>query len=74
MKRKTKIRRQDGPQPDTSKTAVEISSTSATPGRTSIERVDEHKSGSIESVPRTGPENGMAGFIEPDRLDAEGAL
>jgi hypothetical protein len=74
MKRKTKARRQDSPQPDISKTAVEISSPSATPGRTSIERVDEHKTGSIESVPRTGPENGIAGFIEPDRLDAEGAL
>jgi hypothetical protein len=74
MKRKTKVRRQDGPQPDISETAVEISNTSATPARTSIERVDEHRTGSIESVPRTGPENGIAGFIEPDRLDAEGAL
>jgi hypothetical protein len=74
MKRKTKVRRQDSPQPDISRTAVEISSTSATPGRTSIEHVDEHKTGSIESVPRTGPEDGIAGFIEPDRLDAEGAL
>jgi hypothetical protein len=74
MKRKAKVdRRRDGPPPDISETAVEPSSAPATPGRSSIERIDEHKTGSIESVPQTGPENGVAGFIEPERSDAGGA-
>lgn len=74
MKRKAKVRRlPDDPPPDISETAVDVSSTPATPGRSSIERVDEHKTGSIESVPRTGPENGSAGFIEPDGSDDGGA-
>jgi len=74
MKRKPKVRRRrDGPPPpDISKAAVELSSPPATPGRSSIERVDEHKTGSIESVPQTGPENGVAGFIEPEGADAGG--
>ena len=63
-------RRPDDPPPATSGKAVEHSSAPATPGRSSIERVDEHKTGSIESVPQTGPENGVAGFIEPDGSDA----
>ena len=74
MKRKAKVRRlHDGPPPDISETAVDVSSAPGTPGRSSIEYVDEHKTGSIESVPRTGPENGSAGFIEPDGLDGGGA-
>jgi hypothetical protein len=75
MKRKAKVRRsRDLPsRPDISETVVELASPPATPGRSSIERVDEHKTGSIESVPPTDPENGVAGFIEPDRSDAEGA-
>ena len=71
MKRKAKVRRRrDGPPPDISETVVELCSAPATPGRSSIERVDEHKTGSIESVPQTGPQNGIAGFIEPDGADA----
>lgn len=74
MKRKPKVRRlRDGPPPDISETDVDISSAPATPGRSSIERVDEHKTGSIESVPQTGPENGVAGFIEPDGSDDGGS-
>jgi len=74
MKRKAKVRRRhDGPPPETSETALELSSAPATPARISIESVDEHKTGSIESVPRTAPENGVAGFIEPEGSDAEGA-
>jgi hypothetical protein len=74
MKRKAKVRRRrDGPPTDISETAVELSSPPATPGRSSIERVDEHKTESIESVPQTGPENGVAGFIEPDGSNTEGA-
>jgi hypothetical protein len=53
--------------------AVELSSAPPIPGRISIESVDEHKIGSIESVPETVPENGVAGFIEPDVPDAERA-
>jgi len=45
----------------------------ATPGRSSIERVDGHKTGSIESVPQGDPEKGVAGFIEPEGSDAGGA-
>jgi hypothetical protein len=71
MKRKAKVRRRrDGPPPDISETVVELCSAPATPGWSSIERVDEHKTGSIESVPQTGRENGVAGFIEPDGADA----
>lgn len=74
MKRKAKIRRRrDGPPPDLSETAVELSNAPVAPGRSSIERVDERKTGSIETVPPTGPENGVAGFIEPAGSDAEGA-
>ncbi len=75
MKRKAKVRiSRDLPSPpDISETLVELSSAPATPGRSSIERVDEHQSGSIESVPPTGPENGVSGFIEPERSDSEGA-
>jgi hypothetical protein len=74
MKRKAKVRRsRDLPPPDMSETPVELSSAPAKPGRISIESVDEHKTGSIESVPQTGPENGVAGFIEPGGSDAEGA-
>ena len=74
MKRKAKVRRlRDGPPPDISEPAVSISSVPATPGRSSIERVDEHKTGSIESVPQTDAENGVAGFIEPDGSDPGGA-
>ena len=73
MKRKTKVRRhRDGPPPNISETAVEPSSAPTTPGRSSIEQVDEHKTGSIESVPQGGPENGVAGFIEPEGSDAGG--
>ena len=71
MNRKAKVRRRrDGPLTDISETAVELSSP---PGRSSLERVDEHKTGSIESVPQTGSENGVAGFIEPDGSNTEGA-
>jgi hypothetical protein len=74
MKRKAKVRRSpDLPPPDMSEMPMELASASAKPGRISIESVDEHKTGSIESVPRTGPENGVAGFIEPGGSDAEGA-
>jgi hypothetical protein len=74
MKRKTKLRRsRDGPPPDISEAAVERSNAPAPPGRSSIERVDERKTGSIESVPQTGLENGVAGFIEPEGADAAGA-
>jgi len=74
MKRKAKVRRsRDSRPPDISETAEELASAPATPGRSSIERVDEHKTGSIESVPQAGPENGVAGFIEPEGSDAEGA-
>ena len=74
MKRKAKVRRiRDLPSPDMSETPVELSSAPARPGQISIESVDEHKTGSIESVPQTGPENGVAGFIEPGGSDAEGA-
>ncbi len=74
MKRKAKVRRRrDLPPPDTSETPVELSSAPARTGRISIESVDEHKTGSIESVPQTGPENGVAGFIEPGGSDADGA-
>ena len=74
MKRKAKVRRsRDVPAPDMNETPDELSSAPATPGRISIESVDEHKSGSIESVPQTGAENGVAGFIEPGGSDAEGA-
>jgi hypothetical protein len=74
MKHKSKVRRsRDLPPPDISEMAVELSSAPARPGRISIESVDEHKTGSIESVPQTGPENGVAGFIEPGGSDAEGA-
>jgi hypothetical protein len=74
MKRKAKVRRsRDLPPSDMNETPVELSSAPAKPGRISIESVDEHKTGSIESVPQTGPENGVAGFIEPDGSDAEGA-
>ena len=71
MKRKAKVRRpRDGPLPDISEAAVEPPGALSSPGRSSIERVDEHKTGSIESVPRTGQENGVSGFIEPDGSDA----
>ena len=74
MKRKAKVRRRrDGPPTDISETAVEISSAPATPGRISIEGVDEHKTGSIESLPQTVPGDGVAGFIEPDGSNTEGA-
>jgi hypothetical protein len=75
MKRKAKVHRSRDlpPPPDVSETVVGLSGAPATPGRSSIERVDEHKTGSIESVPPTGPENGVAGFIEPERPDAGGA-
>jgi hypothetical protein len=33
--------------------------------RTSIERADEHRLGSIETVPAQAPENHIAGFVEP---------
>jgi len=74
MKRKAKVRRsRDLPPPDMSETPVELASALAKPGRISIESVDEHKTGSIESVPQTSPENGVAGFIEPGGSDADGA-
>jgi hypothetical protein len=74
MKRKAKVRRsRDLPPSDMSETPVELSSAPAKPGRISIESVDEHKTGSIESVPQTGPESGVAGFIEPGGSVAEGA-
>ena len=74
MKRKAKVRRnRDLPLSDVSDTAAEVSSAAATAGRISIESVDEHKTGSIESVPEAGAENGVAGFIEPGGSDAEGA-
>jgi len=71
MKRKAKVhRRRAGPPADISETVVELSRAPATPGRISIEGVDEHKTGSIESVRRAGPENGVSGFIEPEGSDA----
>jgi hypothetical protein len=74
MKRKAKVHRsRDLPPPDMSETPVELSRVPVTPGRISIESVDEHKSGSIESVAQAGPENGVAGFIEPGESDTEGA-
>ena len=74
MKRKAKVRRsRDLPPSEMSEAPAELSSAPATSGRISIESVDEHKTGSIESVPQSGPENGVAGFIEPDVPDAEGA-
>ena len=74
MKRKAKAHRsRDLPPSDMSETPVELASAPARPGRISLESVDEHKTGSIESVPQTGPENGVAGFIEPGGSDAEGA-
>ena len=75
MKRKAKVRRhREGPPPEReeAETAIELPSVTATPGCSSIESVDEHKTGSIESVPHTGPGNGVAGFIEPAGPDAEG--
>jgi hypothetical protein len=75
MKRKAKVRRHpEGAPPERSEeeTAIELSNVPATPGRSSIESVDEHKTGSIESVPPAGPGNGVAGFIEPAGPDAEG--
>lgn len=74
MKRKGKVRRRrDGLPPDVGETVAELSSPPATPGRSSIESVDEHKTRSIESVPQTEPENGVAAFVGPDRSDAGGA-
>lgn len=74
MKRKGKVHRSRDlpPPPDISETVVDRASPPATPGRSSIEQVDEHKTGSIESVPAAGPEDGVAGFIEPKRSDAGG--
>ena len=73
MKRKANVRRsRDVPASGISETAVELSSAPATQGRSSIESVDEHKTASIEFVPQTGPESGVAGFIEPDAADAGG--
>ena len=73
MKRKAKVRgSRDLPPPDMSETPVELSGLPVTPRRISIESVDEHKTGSIESVPQIGPENGVAGFIEPGGSDADG--
>lgn len=70
MKRRAKVRRRrDGPLPDTSETAVDPSRASTMPGRSSIEGVDDRKAGSIESLPQTGPDNGVAGFIEPEGSD-----
>lgn len=70
MKRRAKVRRRrDGPPPEISETAVEPSRAPATPGRSSIEGVDDRKAGSIESLPQTGPDNGVAGFIEPEGSD-----
>ena len=33
--------------------------------RTSIERADEHRLGSIEAIPAPAPEDHIAGFVEP---------
>jgi hypothetical protein len=41
----------------------------AGPVRSDIERVDEHKSGSLETVPHTTPVPGLASFSE--RADAD---
>ena len=74
MKRKAKVRRsRDLPPPAVSETAPELSRAPATPGRISIESVDEHKTGSIESVPQSNPEKGVVGFIEPGGSDAGSA-
>jgi hypothetical protein len=63
MKRKAKVRRRrDGPPLDSRETAVEPSTAPATPERISIESVDERKTGSIESVPQTEPENVVVGL------------
>jgi hypothetical protein len=72
MKRKAKIRRsRDLPTtPGIGETVIEGAREPAAPGRSSIEAVDEHKPGSIESVPAPGTEHGIAGFIEPKRSDA----
>jgi hypothetical protein len=35
------------------------------PGQTDIERADERKVGSVETVPQADPAAGVAGFIEP---------
>ena len=42
----------------------------ATPGGSSIDRVDEHKTGSIEAMPLAGRKNDLAGMIEADGSDA----
>lgn len=74
MKRKKKVRRSpDVPPPDNGETAVELAGPPPTPGRSSMERVDEGKGGSIESTAHTSPANGVAGFIEPDGSGADGA-
>jgi len=71
MKRKSKVRRsRDLPPPVISETLAERPNGPATPARISIESVDEHKTGSIEAVPQTDPQAGVAGFIEPGALDA----
>ena len=74
MKRKAKIRRnRELPPPDKGEKTAEPANASATPGRISIESVDEHKTGSIESVPQSNPEKGVVGFIEPGGSDAGSA-
>jgi len=66
MKHKAKVRRsRDLPRPAIIETAAESPTAPATPTRTSIESLDEHKTGSIESALETDPENSVAGFIEP---------
>ena len=73
MKHKAKVRRSlDLLPPGMNETPKELPSSLATPGRISIESVDEHKTGSIESVRQNGPENGIAGFVEPAGSDTEG--
>ena len=70
MKRKAKVRRRrDLPPPDTSETPVELSSAPARTGRISIESVDEHKTGSIESVPRPARRTALPASSNPaDRM------
>lgn len=42
------------------------------PGQTDIEHADEHKGGSVESVPHAEPASAADGFIEPGARDNAG--
>lgn len=64
----------DGPAPERAAVFERLASDDATrvgpaesriAAQSDIERADERKLGSIEAVPTTEPENGVAGFVEP---------